>query len=799
MDSLIHFVWQFLTPFERLQCTKATSHWADYHKLRLRAVSHSVGPLKQKRPKPSTPSTLDSERSYLNACALLRFHFNYGDFIRWLSGEHTNRHRNWDETYSTMQNVCVRPPPQSLPPVSFSRCKQASTQGVPLMGHFHSPRHELRRRDKYDNHPAVGDNIPAVMKKFAAEEEKTFHLHLPRFLVYFISGLMLNPLQWVVRKGKGRICVDCTNAAAGVDDPGSPNTWIPSPNANRPDECPPVFYGDAFQRFLRQIWRLRITHPTEPLRQHVDDIEAAFRRILYHPDMATVFAYVFQEFLIIPVGQVFGSRSAPSFFSQSSDLRAYVATCGDLSGFATPDILKNMTDHTQAGGPLAQAIADSLNPPLDDLEQESFTNSSFVDDNGVVDLIRRIARALHQSVISAYLLYGFPGKDRRGDCFAADKFDDFISAVAEYLGFEIDCDKLLVTWPQKKRQQLRDMIIEDILKPSETTRRPNIHPKDLASIIGKLQSASIVAPWGPHLAFPLMTALRQSIRASMRNRNRAAWFWRKGHIRLGGHQVRHFSLIADFLGNDEDSNLWSCPIGLMIPRDPTLTMLSDASYAGIGGWSPDYQIMWRVMHADLIALGLPLKQLHRFQDEPLDVKSAGLHINPLEFLATIVNIWLHLKLAPRLGPSPSGHIVALLSDNTSALSWCRLTTVMKDLTLQPWARLVATLLVFARTQNSRIQPEHIPGKDNVEADRLSRCDDGVVPSWDSVTKQNSRLRMCHLCLLPRSLLSALADLISSQLTEERLVERTTKLLTLEPVILSNGLPTKNLISTLCES
>ena len=47
--------------------------------------------------------------------------------------------------------------------------------------------------------------------------------------------------------------------------------------------------------------------------QHADDIEAAFRRILYHPDVAVLFAYVYSEYLIVPVGQVFGSRNAPSF------------------------------------------------------------------------------------------------------------------------------------------------------------------------------------------------------------------------------------------------------------------------------------------------------------------------------------------------------------------------------------------------------------------------------------------------------------------------------------------------------
>jgi hypothetical protein len=35
-----------------------------------------------------------------------------------------------------------------------------------------------------------------VEEKFAKEEEKSFHVHMPRFLVYFIVGILLNPLQW---------------------------------------------------------------------------------------------------------------------------------------------------------------------------------------------------------------------------------------------------------------------------------------------------------------------------------------------------------------------------------------------------------------------------------------------------------------------------------------------------------------------------------------------------------------------------------------------------------------------------
>jgi hypothetical protein len=84
-------------------------------------------------------------------------------------------------------------------------------------------------------------------------------------------------------------------------------------------------------RHLHHLWRLRITFPAADILQHCDGIDAAFRRVLYTPELAIVFAYVFSGYLLIPVGQVFGSRSAPSYFSLLSDIRAFIATCGDLT------------------------------------------------------------------------------------------------------------------------------------------------------------------------------------------------------------------------------------------------------------------------------------------------------------------------------------------------------------------------------------------------------------------------------------------------------------------------------------
>jgi hypothetical protein len=136
--------------------------------------------------------------------------------------------------------------------------------------------------------------------------------------------------------------------------------------------------------------------------------------------------------------------------------------------------------------------------------------------------------------------------------------------------------------------------------------------------------------------------------------------------------------IAALLLESEFSPVWSQYIGLLVPRDATHTTLSDASYAGIGGWSPAFRIQGRVTRDDLVDLGFAMKIIDSYAAKPLEATSTGLHINPLEFLGCIVNMWILLKQMQTLPSCPTGCIVDLLSDNTSALSWMKLTAITRD-------------------------------------------------------------------------------------------------------------------------
>jgi hypothetical protein len=169
-----------------------------------------------------------------------------------------------------------------------------------------------------------------------------------------------------IDKGKGRICVNCTNGVNGPDNDGSANTHIPKSSPDNPDECPPVYYATALMRFFTFIWCLRIT-----FRELIVYSYTWMICILYSPEMAILFAYIFGPYLIILVGQVFGSRYAPSFFSLTSDIRADLATTGTL--------VEHYNLHPQARdiqlpmppnpGNIRLAMTDDKNPPLDTDEQ----------------------------------------------------------------------------------------------------------------------------------------------------------------------------------------------------------------------------------------------------------------------------------------------------------------------------------------------------------------------------------------------------------------------------------------------
>ncbi len=275
-------------------------------------------------------------------------------------------------------------------------------------------------------------------------------------------------------------------------------------------------------------------------------------------------------------------------------------------------------------------------------------------------------------------------------------------------------------------------------------------------------------------------------------------WWARGKIWISKSVAKDLQCIADLLLEDEYSPIWSQYIGLLVPCDATHSILSDASYAGIGGWTLNFgALMWRVTREDLLAFGFNMKSIGPATNEPTDPAQQGLHINPLEFLAAIINLWLALKCISLGLPCSTGTILDLLSDNTTALSWTHVAATTPNPDLQQLARFASALFVQAARLLTRVQPSHIPGLLNEEVDTLSLCSkSGQIPSWELVISQHCLLQTCRICLLPRKLLYTLAHTISSPQTAVIFDEVTTDLLTLDLNFLPIGSLAKDLTSSL---
>jgi hypothetical protein len=538
-------------------------------------------------------------------------------------------------------------------------------------------------------------------------------------------------------------------------------------------------------RHLIQIWNIRIDFPLKDILQHIDDISAAFRRLIYHPDLATVFAYVFEEFLIIPVGMIFGSRSSPSFWQTLAELCSRLADVANLQ-----DLPADLADKMTLPPPPTDAevaafvpvVANECHDGVPLLRTLWHHNSMFVDNNGVLGIRARILEAIRNSVASAYLIFGVPEADRRPGCFALDKSAKEISHLAYYLGYNVCTRSLSLGWPIVKRQQLLDLLTAFLpRKPDQSVRH---HPRMIASVLGLMRNAGYVAPLCLYLLLRLQHWFNSQLSQYRKKITSKSW-WRNGLHKIPRSICADLSVMCKNITLDPNDSNWRRYIGYLIERTPNSEAIQDAAHEGLGGWSSTFQFMWRITHDELRSdpINWPMKCFDPIcLDAPLHAD--GIHINILEFLACIINLWFVLWATRDLGTPTGGWILSLRTDNTSALSWLQHSARAQN----PFVRRLSRFLIHTILQAhfpGQIVSSHIPGKANDEADCVSRPV-SRAPTWESVIAQCCNLRHCTAYRPPLPLLCALSTLLSPRKSEVVSVTEMTALLTLEPTILYNG-------------
>jgi hypothetical protein len=800
----IHFAWDFLHPRDRAKLPTVSIMWLPYARLRQAATHESIGVLQHPRPAPvSPPEPVSRDRAQLMGIALLRFNFHYADLIRWLGGEYTDAHRDWSSSFAIIAAAADTPIPPELPPVDFDRAFRLATEGAPIAGRFSCTRSSLAERNIYEHHPTLDNEKAAVWTKLAKEEALSYQIILPRFLWRFIYGLHLSPLTYVVRRPgeEGRSCVD-SSTQIGQHATGAPNDNIPKPYLGQHDLSPPVHYGSALTRHLVWIWNTRISHPREEIIQNVDDISCAFHRMLLHPTMGPAFASVFGPLLIIPCGCTFGAGNSPGIYMTHGELRAHLSSTIDFRG-ARSDLAENLHMPppltTAEVAALVQATPDALHQGIEHMGRMHH-HASFVDDTATAHTRANIYDAINRSVLGAYIVFGFPDDDRRTPAINPKKWQEFLLHITMYLGLEIDTRLMLVIWPLDKRDRLVVMIDTLWVPPgSPPAYQPTLTPRDIASLLGLVRHGATVSQMGNFLSIRLQHSLNDAIRNGLQTNRRTRRWWRTQRITVPIDAMIDIRALRRTLDSNQYHPYWCRPIGLLIPREPCYEIVGDAANEGLGGYCVKLAFMWRLNRSDMENCGFRLSD-DDGPAEPADPDAS--HINILEFVAIVINVWFLIKFIARDEPpnSQTLFIASCLGDNTSALSWMR----VAGRTRRPAVRRLARALAGLLTHHSYLLSfpkqhiRHIRGVDNIAADALSRPS-SVAPSWGCAIRIASpTLDMCNPYQVPRELLTSLSSLISSEPTEEAFEGTMIALLNLELRTLPLGWDPKDTTTSLLQ-
>ena len=760
-ELFIHFSWDFFDLDDKLKIIKEWPLFTLYAKLRYQASfldKKQIKTIQKPLDHEKNSDLINMERATEVASLLLLCDFDVGKLIRVLHNKYTGDFLDFPEIDRVLNILSSIKPDKNQPTHDFNLLHHIYHQGVPQKASFECSRSDMLRRNLYDNHKQAHPHYNDIEPKIASDVQKSYALALPRWTLRFIDGLFLAAIGWVTRTKngitKGRQVND-PSANLHCQDTGAVNDQI-----NIKTDCPDTFYRDALQRILIRTYNNRISHPRRDIIKYKDDLVTAFKRVRYHPDISSAHAFVFSDFLIIPIGLVFGARDSPSWFCQVSELRAFASQHFSSLGLEIPDqtLIDLVTFDIDPSDPtpFTQAFPDKHNKGLPSLSPGP--HNTFVDDTVMTELITLIRQAAIASVLTANLFIG--------DALLVEapinpiKFERFFRYTNEVLGFIINTRKMTISYPPDKQSSLLQLLSDHIWSPNLS------YPiRLLASILGKMRNLAQILPFGNHLSINLQLVLSRYIKTSLSShpfgkheniKSRLARAWNKSRrVHISKPACTDLTFLTNLLSMAPQA-IWHRPISLLIPREAHFSSKSDASDLALGGFClKDLPFQWR----------LPAEKLN----------ARNLHINIKEFLALLITIYfkmISLKSLIESNNLPAhlsqldGFIFESYTDNTSAISWMTHASRSREPIVVRLSHLLSRMIFsFNAHSPSLFQPTHIPGHQNVEADALSRP--LLFPTYSDVFQSFPHLSNLPPLRIPSKLKSLLLGTISGSSTEEQ--------------------------------
>ena len=544
------------------------------------------------------------------------------------------------------------------------------------------------------NHPSAlsGENLEAVKKNYNKEVNKGWMIPIKIESLRGLKHARVTPIgvhpQWSIdeagnRKLKRRIAHDCSFK------PPSGHSINNDIDADLLDEC---IYGQCIRRVLHGIHAMRLRHKTSRVLMSKVDLDAAYRRLHVHPRWAVTSCSIVDQIAYILTRVPFGVSAGPSRFSIVSE--AFFDLIYDLLLDETwvPETMKvDGWDHLATTPKSDNEPLGTASDLIVEIPENDYICDGYIDDGILlgVETQDSAQRLTHAGPVVADAIFR-PTQEEfdlgRAEVLSAEKLEAELrpDVIKKILGWVIHSSKFRIYLPT-------DKCLDWTKDINALLSKGTVRTKELESTIGRLNHAGHILPLGRYFLNRLRFRLRKC----------KEW----GAQKLATWDREDLTLWTRLLKKAAQEGVSINQVTFTVPSH---TGTTDACEHGLGGYLDDGRA-WRWQ--------LP-QTLH-----------GVFTINLLEFIAAVVNIWMVVR-----DGLPDKKILCY-TDSSSALGWLYHSTfnpVTQPLHDQVARHLAGILLETDCTLYS----QHVPGKQNVIADSLSR--DHHVPD-DILTQSLSRL------------------------------------------------------------
>jgi hypothetical protein len=668
-------------------------------------------------------------RDMTTACAM---HYN-GDIatvVRYIGGPHVNAHIDAAKVLDKLQPI--------LTTDVFDDVKRIMTTGAPAHCNAEASKGNFERYLKYGNHKSANDNPDVFKKTIIKQSKRGLTLMMDPALVHFTLNTHLTPqglIDIIHHRRKPR--------------PISDSSFRPWPGAHAINDWtskatePPLHFADSFQQFLIWQWNLAISYPQHNRHTGDDDVQCAFPRVKYNPNLVAMHSAMSHNTLIMHTGLTFGDNTSPSNWEPIARARQQLAQQlwhdEDILNRAKqflPEFTFEAPATEEERNRFAIAIPDTKNRGVFDKKGRRISPryNHHVDDNMYGDISDLMPRAAAASIISLYEIVGYPD-GRIPDPISWEKFGSAYGHIRRVVGWDFNTRSLTYTLPNDKRQSIIQLLVEWEQKDKCTII-------EAATLHGSLADASRANRQGRTLFFSFQNALRRAIQIrfhqvrgyynrqgnnkrykadlpkhlhhrvdAMIARDMAALLWtKKAKITIAQPVKAELAHLHRLLA--DPTYKWEMNIGHVIPRDPQFTSFGDACLKGGGAFCHELQFWFDMHWSDTT------KQA---------IATNDIHINVMEFIVVIVQLaatitileekrlYCQLHQTFPTGIAPLAKLL-IRTDNSPSQNWAHKVSAKSERG-QQMVHIYAALL--DRTTIA-VACTHVPGATNTLADFISR-------------------------------------------------------------------------------